>query len=115
MFASAGIVFDLLDMAVGCVLPDSVIFKSGVNVFSSLVQRIPFGTVLGAGTGAFVSDLEDARCHKVDGMELVMAAQAVFYSYCCVAHVRSAILSPLLAPLSAYFGGRLTNVPSVFM
>lgn len=112
MLASTGIVLDLLDMVVGCVLPDSVIFKSGVNIFSSLMKWLSFGTIIGAGTGPFLEDLEDARCYNADGMDLVMGAQNIFYSY-CVSQVLSAILSLLLAPLSAYFGGRLTGVPYV--
>lgn len=112
IISAFGIVLDLLDGIIIWVLPDAVIFKSGVNIFSSLIKWISFGTVVGAGTQSFLADLEDAQCFNADGMSLVTNAQGMFYSY-SVAQVISAIISILLAPISAYFGGKLTGNPYI--
>lgn len=112
ILAAVGIFLDLVDIIAVFTLPDAVVFKSGVNVFSSLVKWLAFGAVLGAGTPGFMSELESARCFNDRGMQLVADAGGVFTSYAIV-QVMSAILSLVVAPLSAYYGGKLTGVPYV--
>jgi len=113
VLACIGIFLDLLDIITIFTLPDSVIFKSGVNIFSSLMKWVAFGTVVGAGTSDFLSDLDEARCFNSEGMTMVANAEATYYSY-AIAQVLSASLSVVLAPISAYYGGRVTGgVPLV--
>lgn len=107
-----GIFLDLVDVITICTVPDLVIFKSGVNIFSSLMKWVAFGVVLGAGTQSFLSNLSEAQCYNGDGMQMVSAAMGYFWSY-AVVQVLSASLSLLLAPISAYYGGKLQGVPYV--
>merc|ERR1712039_760628 len=97
IIAAVGVFLDLLDV---------------ITIFTSLVKWIGFGTALGAGTTSFLADLEEAMCFNADGMNLVQDAGAMFIAYLIV-QVASAILSICLAPLSAYYGGKLQGVPYV--
>merc|ERR1712232_324796 len=110
--AAMGIFLDLVDIITIFTLPDAVIFKSGVNIFSSLMKWVAFGMVIGAGTQRFLADLKSAQCYNATGMDMVSKAETCFFSY-AVIQVISAILSLLLAPLSAYYGGKLHGVPYV--
>jgi len=112
ILAAVGIVLDLVDVITIFTLPDFVTFKSGVNVCSSLVKWVAFGTIVGAGTQGFMSDLEEAQCYNSDGMQLVQDSGSLFVSY-AIMEVISAILSLILAPFSAYYGGKLQGVPYV--
>lgn len=112
ILAAVGIVMDLVDVIAIFTLPDAVVFKSGVNIFSSVVKWIAFGAIVGAGTTQFLSELNEAQCFNSDGMKLVSDAGGMFLSYCTV-QVISAICSLLLSPLSAYYGGKLQGVPYV--
>jgi hypothetical protein len=112
ILAAIGVFLDLLDIITIFTLADSVVFKSSVNIFSSLIKWIGFGTAIGAGTQNFISDLETARCFNADGMQLVKDAGGMFITYLIVQSV-SAVLSLVLAPLSAYYGGKLQGVPYV--
>lgn len=112
ILAAVGIFLDLVDIIAIFTLPDAVIFKSGVNIFSSLIKWIAFGSVLGADTSGFMSDLQAATCFNMQGMQLVKDASGVFMSYAWV-QAASAILSLAIAPLSAYYGGKLQGVPYV--
>lgn len=112
ILAAIGIVMDLVDIIAIFTLPDAVIFKSGVNICSSLVKWIAFGAIVGAGTTQFLAELAEAKCYNDDGMQLVADAGGMFLSYCAV-QVMSGICSLLLAPLSAYYGGKLQGVPYV--
>ncbi|CAE8628266.1 unnamed protein product [Polarella glacialis] len=112
ILASIGIFLDLVDIITIFTLPDAVVFKAGTNIFSSLVKWLAFGAVVGAGTQGFMSELEKARCFNSIGMQLVADAGGMFISYAIV-QVVSATLSLVLAPFSAYYGGKLQGVPYV--
>lgn len=112
ILASIGIFLDLVDFITICTLPDAVIFKSGVNVFSALMKWVAFASMLGAGTSTFLTDLNDARCFNDDGRVLVEGCSFMFESY-AVVQIVSATLSLTLAPFSAYYGGKLQGVPYV--
>eukprot|EP00929_Paragymnodinium_shiwhaense_P011522 TRINITY_DN117349_c0_g1_i1.p1 TRINITY_DN117349_c0_g1~~TRINITY_DN117349_c0_g1_i1.p1 ORF type:complete len:246 (-),score=42.37 TRINITY_DN117349_c0_g1_i1:84-821(-) len=107
-----GIFLDLIDAITICTVPDLVIFKSGVNIFSSLMKLVAFGCVIGAGTQKFLVDLKEAQCYNADGMTMVTNAEGYFWSY-AVVQVLSASLSLVVAPISAYYGGKLQGVPYV--
>ncbi|CAK9094424.1 unnamed protein product [Durusdinium trenchii] len=111
ILAAIGIFLDLVDIITIFTLPDAVVFKAGTNVFSSLVKWLAFGLVVGAGTQGFMSELEQARCFNDVGMQLVADAGGLFVSYAIV-QVVSATLSLVLAPFSAYFGGKLQGACS---
>eukprot|EP00928_Gymnodinium_smaydae_P074802 TRINITY_DN57818_c0_g1_i1.p1 TRINITY_DN57818_c0_g1~~TRINITY_DN57818_c0_g1_i1.p1 ORF type:complete len:248 (-),score=33.53 TRINITY_DN57818_c0_g1_i1:193-936(-) len=110
ILACGGILLDMVDVIVILRQPDQIIFKSGVNIFSMLMKLLAFGVVLGAGTQKFISDLAEARCYNADGMSLVSRAQGFYISYATV-QIMSAGTSFILAPMSAYYGGKLTGVP----
>lgn len=97
---------DLVDIITIFTLPDAIVFKAGTNVFSSLIKWLAFGLVVGAGTQGFMSELELGKCFNSIGMQLVADAGGLFVSYGFVQAV-SATLSLVLAPFSAYFGGKL--------
>ncbi|CAE7198572.1 unnamed protein product, partial [Symbiodinium necroappetens] len=106
ILAAIGIFLDLVDIITIFTLPDAVVFKAATNVFSSLVKWLAFGLVVGAGTQGFMAELEMGRCFNGGGMQLVADAGGLFVSYAIV-QVVSATLSLVLAPFSAYFGGKL--------
>mmetsp|Transcript_114450 Transcript_114450/g.323591 ORF Transcript_114450/g.323591 Transcript_114450/m.323591 type:complete len:246 (+) Transcript_114450:160-897(+) len=107
-----GIFLDMVDGITIFTSPNAVIFKSGVNIFSSLMKWVAFGTVVGANTQGFISELEAARCYNADGMTMVNTAEGYFYSYATL-QVLSASLSLSMAPISAYYGGKLSGVPYI--
>mmetsp|Transcript_17400 Transcript_17400/g.39390 ORF Transcript_17400/g.39390 Transcript_17400/m.39390 type:complete len:249 (+) Transcript_17400:103-849(+) len=110
--AAGGIVLDLLDIIVLLMVKDAVVFKSAVNICSSLAKWLAFGTVVGAGTVEFMSELIQSKCYNNPGMDRVTDASSMLISY-IVVQVISAVCSMCLAPCSAFYGGRLTGVPNV--
>lgn len=112
IIAALGIFLDLSDVITFLCRPDSIVCKSSINVLSSIVKWIAFGSALGAGTATFLSNLEAASCFNQDGVEQVGAASSMFLLFATL-QVVSAILSLALAPFSAYWGGKLIGVPYV--
>jgi len=114
ILAAIGIFQDLIDIITIFTLPDAVVFKAGVNIFSALVKFLAFGIVVGAGTQGFMSEMEQARCFNSEGMQLVRDAGGMFLFYAFM-QVVSASISLALAPFSAYYGGKLRGgeVPHV--
>merc|ERR1719375_2934069 len=74
VLAAIGIVLDLVDVFTIFTLPDAVVFKSFTNIFSSLVKFIAVGVMMGAGTQGFMSELHDAKCYNIDGMQMTSDA-----------------------------------------
>jgi len=93
-------------------LPDLVVCKAGTNVLASLMKWIAFGLILGAETDAFLDKLTKAKCYNQTGQQMVSDAKSMFLCY-VVMQVVSACLSIVLAPFSAYYGGKLSGVPYV--
>jgi len=112
ILAAIGIVLDLMDIIAIIMLPDLVICKSGTNILASLMKWIAFGLILGAETDAFLDDLTNAKCYNQEGQQMVKDAKSVFLSYVLM-QIISACLSLILAPFSAYYGGKLSGVPYV--
>lgn len=110
--AGIGVQMDVIDSVIFFAAPDSVQCKAGVNLMSSLVKWLAFGVVLGAGTLDFMSDLYDNQCFNGEGMTAVQTTGELFYSF-VVMEIISALLSLMLAPISAYYGGKLIGVPYV--
>jgi hypothetical protein len=108
----ASVFLDLVDIIVIFGLPDQVVLKSGVNIFSFLMKLVAILTVIGAGTQKFLSDMTEARCYNKEGMTMVENASVAFISY-ALAQTLSAFFSFILAPISAYYGGKLQGVPYV--
>jgi len=112
ILAAIGIFLDLIDVISICTIPDAIVFKSGVNVFSALVKLISFGVIVGAGTSEFLQQLEKAACFNADGMQLIAGLRFVYFAFVLVSAI-SAFLSLLLSPFSAYYGGKLTGIPYI--
>jgi len=112
ILAAVGIVLDLMDIIAIIMLPDLVICKSGTNILASLMKWIAFGLILGAETSTFLDDLTTAQCYNSEGQQMVKDAKSMFVSY-VVMQIISACLSVVLAPFSAYYGGKLSGVPYV--
>jgi len=112
MFAALAIALDCFDVMLIFVLPDNVGLKSCINIFSSVAKWAAFGLILGAGTQQFMTELEEARCYNSDGMQLVTDSGSLFVSFAIV-EVMSAVLSLVLTPFSAYYGGKIQGVPYV--
>lgn len=107
-----GMFLDLIDIVIFFATPDAVAFKAGLNLTSSLFKWIAFGLLLSAGTAGFISDLYDMQCYNNTGMQAVREAGQYLVSF-VVTIVISALLSLILAPLSAFYGGKLIGVPYV--
>ncbi|CAD7923700.1 unnamed protein product [Amoebophrya sp. A120] len=110
--AGIGVVADVVDCVVFFAVPDAVTCKAGVNLFSSCVKWIAFGVILGAGTQGFMTDLYDNQCFNKEGMTMVQETGQYLVSF-VVSEVISALISLILAPISAYYGGKLIGVPYV--
>lgn len=113
-FALAGlaVMLDLVDCVIFFAAPDAVTWKSGVNLLSSCIKWIAFGLILSAGTQSFVSDLYDMQCYNREVMAGVQKTGQYLVSY-VTTQVISALLSLILAPISAFYGGKLIGVPYV--
>lgn len=112
VLAGAGVVIDTIDGVLFFAAPDAVVCKSFMNLASSCVKWIAFGVVLGAGTQEFMKDLYENQCFNKVGMSTVALTGEYLVSF-VVAEVISALLSLVLAPISAYYGGKLIGVPYV--
>jgi len=112
ILAAMGIVLDLIDVIAMLTLPDFVGFKASVNVCSSLIKWVALFVIVGAGAGGFMTDLEEAKCYDEEGMKLVKDSGTMYVSYSAF-QVVSACCSLVLAPFSAYYGGKLQGVPYV--
>jgi hypothetical protein len=86
--------------------------KSGLNLVASCVKWIAFAMVLGSGTEDYMTKLVEMKCYNAAGTIAVNTAGMYLWGF-VAAEVVSALLSMMLAPLSAYFGGKLVGVPYV--
>lgn len=68
--------------------------------------------MLGGGSQQFVADLYENQCYNDTGMEAVRdtGSHLVSFTTCIVI---SALISLMLAPISAFYGGKLIGVPYV--
>lgn len=110
--AGLGVILDIVDVIFFFAAPDSVASKAGINVASACIKFLAFGMVLGAGTQDFMGDLFDNGCFNRDGMNTVQTTGQQLVSF-VVSCVISAMLCLMLAPISAYYGGKIIGVPYV--
>lgn len=110
--AGLAVMMDLVDCVIFFAAPDHVKNKAGVNLSSSCLKWIAFGLMLGADNQRFVSDLYDNQCYNKEGMKHVSTTGQYLVSF-VTTEVISALLSLMLAPLSAFYGGKLIGVPYV--
>jgi hypothetical protein len=110
--SALGVLIDIIDLVTFCACPDAVIFKAVTNMCSSCIKWVAFGVIVGSGAKEFMQELIEARCYNNSGMEMVRTASEELLFY-IILQVASAVLSLILAPLSAYFGGKLIGVPYV--
>eukprot|EP00928_Gymnodinium_smaydae_P005953 TRINITY_DN12067_c0_g3_i1.p1 TRINITY_DN12067_c0_g3~~TRINITY_DN12067_c0_g3_i1.p1 ORF type:complete len:251 (-),score=53.76 TRINITY_DN12067_c0_g3_i1:25-777(-) len=103
---------DMIDIIFIFVKPDWVKCKSMDDIVSSALKLLAFGVILAAGTSTFLAELQAARCFNDEGAGLVDSARTNFIWYCVITFF-SFMFSLLEAPVSAYFGGRLTDIPYV--
>jgi hypothetical protein len=73
-------------------------------------NRLAFGSIIGAGAQTFMVDLYENQCFNKPGLEMVATTGQVLISLIVTAII-SALLSLILAPMSAFYGGRLVGVP----
>jgi galactitol-specific phosphotransferase system IIC component len=112
ILAAVGIVLDLMDIITIIMLPDLVICKAGTNILSTLMKSIAFILIMGAETATFLDELTEAKCYNADGQQMVKDAQSMYLSY-VICQLMSSGFSCILAPFSAYYGGKLSGVPYV--
>ncbi|KAF4720040.1 hypothetical protein FOZ62_011098 [Perkinsus olseni] len=112
VLAGLALILDIIDMVIFVATPDSVILKSFINLSSSCIKWVAFGVVLGSGADQFMSDLQSAECFNDDGAALVSSTSSVLTSFLVIMSL-SAILSMVMAPTSAYYGGKLVGAPYV--
>lgn len=110
--AGLAMILDVIDGVMFFASPDAVICKAMINIASMIVKWFAFGLIQGAGTQQFMDNLYMNKCFNREGMVVVVTA-TVYYVGFIVAEVISALLSLILAPLSAYYGGKIIGVPYV--
>jgi len=110
--AACGIVLDLFDITTCFALPDSVVCKSLLNLFSCLLKWVAFGLLVGASTDSFTLELQTARCFNDQGMKTLADARRMYGAFILWEPI-SAVLNILVTPLSAYYGGKLQGMPYV--
>jgi len=110
--SALGVLIDVIDMVTFCACPDAVVFKAVINICSACVKLVAFGVIVGSDAKGFMESLIEARCYNSEGGAMVEQAgeELLFY---IILQVASAVLSLILAPLSAYYGGKLIGVPYV--
>lgn len=107
-----GVLLDVIDGVMFFATPDAVIAKSSLNLGASCIKWVAFGIILGAGTQDFMAELYEMQCFNKEGMTAVAQTGQYLVSF-VVSQVISALLSLVLAPISAYYGGKLVGVPYV--
>lgn len=112
VMAGIGVLLDIVDIVIFCAAPDAVVFKSVMNMSASCTKWVAFGLIVGAGTQDFMTNLYEAQCYNREGMTMTADAGSMLVMY-MFTQVVSAILSLVLAPFSAYYGGKLIGVPYV--
>lgn len=110
--AGMAVLLDLIDVTMFFSSPDAVVYKSMGNLGSSCLKFLAFGFMLGAETKEFMSALYDNKCYNEQGMTLVQTNGTYLVSF-VVTIVVSGLLSLMLAPISAFWGGKLIGVPYV--
>lgn len=106
------VILDVVDLFTFCVAPDSVRWKSTINILCSCCKWMAFGAIIGTGTQQFLIDLHENGCYNITGQEAVQQTILYFLTF-CVACGTSAVCSLCEAPFSAYYGGKLVGVPYV--
>jgi len=106
VLSAVGVLLDVVDIMICVSVPDATFVKSVTNIASSLFKWVAFGIALGAGTREFMGDLEMAQCFNDDGMGALSDAGETF-TYFATLQAFSAFFSMCLAPINAYYGGKL--------
>jgi hypothetical protein len=112
VMAAMGVLLDIVDIVAFAACQDSVVFKSVLNIMSSCTKWVAFGIIVGSGAKEFMTELYVSRCYNKPGMDMVDRAGQTLVAFILM-EVGSAVLSLVLAPLSAYYGGKLMGVPHV--
>ena len=107
-----GVIFDIVDIVMFFASPDAVLVKAITNLMASCVKWIAFGVVVGANTPTFLRELRASQCYNPAGSKMVTAAQDIVTLY-IILQIFSGTISLFLAPISAYYGGKLSGIPYV--
>lgn len=112
VLCGAAAIIDVLDVFLCLLLSDCVKIKAVMNMTSGLVKLVAFGVLIGASTESALATLATAQCFDDDGQSTLHEARQ-YLVYYAVMQVVSSLLSLALAPLSAYYGGKLQGLPYV--
>jgi len=112
VFSGMGVLLDMFDIMMFFISPNYVVVKSLLNFASSCIKWVAMNSLIGSGALDFVSQLQVAGCYNPYGMTMIRSAQSTLMNF-LVLQGASATLSLVLAPFSAYFGGKLVGVPYV--
>jgi len=114
VFSALAVLTDVIDIVAFCACPDAVVFKSLINLCSSCIKWGAFTLIVGSGAKEFMVQLVEAGCyHSPNDSALVVERASDELLWFILLQVGSAVLSIILAPLSAYYGGKLVGVPYV--
>ena len=107
-FFSVGLFIDLTDIAWFRWYPNNVVGKSFCCLGSALVKLIGWGLVLNADSVLFVQSVVTNSCFHAPNNTLIILL------YCLIVFgAISGFASVLGSAVSAFYGGRLTGLPSV--
>jgi hypothetical protein len=112
VLVGVSVFLDFGDLVCYFVAPDAVMLKSGINALSVILKFASIAGVLGTETVKFTMDLGLNHCYV--GATTDAIARAVMYLVGFLASGGfSAVAGLVLAPVSAFWGGKLVGVPYV--
>ncbi len=112
VLSGISVFLDFGDMVCYLLAPDAVTLKSGLNALSAILKFAAFAGILGSQTLPFTAALGTKKCY-VGATEDAIAKGATFLVGFLGTAAFSAATGLVLAPVSAFWGGKLVGVPYI--
>lgn len=110
VLAALGVALDALDLLLCVAFADNVLLKSVTNLVAFCVKILAFCCLVGVGTQGFLAAWSQAKCFNADG-QVFLASAYVMFAVSAGVLLLSSVFSLVLVPVSAMFGGRITDQP----
>ena len=112
VLAGLAVFLDFTDLLAYFIAPDSVKLKSGVNFLAAVLKLAAGVGLLGSKALEFTGNLGSNNCFVTAAEDVLTKAVSMLVGFLVVGGL-SGVLGLILAPVSAYWGGKLVGVPFV--
>ena len=112
VLAGVAVFLDFGDVVCYFIAPDSVMLKSGLNAVSLILKFAAIAGVIGTNSVPFSVDIGSKHCYVDQTTDAIVKAASHLVAFIATTGV-SAVVGLVLAPVSAFWGGKLVGVPYI--